>query len=75
MYDVGHTRLRPGIVDFRSPPGGQETTMDRPRQPSNDVPVGEPPFFPTGAILFFVALIGFFAVIWLGLYALMIHRR
>jgi hypothetical protein len=33
------------------------------------------PFFPTGAIVFFVLLVGFFGAVWLGLYALMISRH
>ena len=32
-------------------------------------------FFPRGAIAFFVALIAFFATVWLGLYGLMIYRH
>ncbi|MDR3606641.1 MAG: hypothetical protein P4M08_04575 [Oligoflexia bacterium] len=32
-------------------------------------------FFPKGAILFFLLLIVFFALVWLGIYALMIYRH
>lgn len=32
-------------------------------------------FFPKGALAFFIALIGFFALIWLGVYGVMIWRQ
>jgi hypothetical protein len=32
-------------------------------------------FFPRGAIAFFAAMTAFFSVVWLALYALMIHRH
>ncbi len=32
-------------------------------------------FFPKGAVAFFVSLIGFFALVWLSVYALMIYRE
>ncbi|HUJ27266.1 MAG TPA: hypothetical protein VLW85_14675 [Myxococcales bacterium] len=32
-------------------------------------------FFPRGAIAFFAAMIVFFAAVWLGLYALLLHRQ
>lgn len=32
-------------------------------------------FFPKGAVAFFVGMIGFFAVVWLGIYALMIYQQ
>lgn len=35
----------------------------------------ESQFFPKGAIAFFVGMLLFFAVIWLGVYALMIFRH
>jgi hypothetical protein len=35
----------------------------------------EAEFFPKGAILFFAALLVFYAAVWLGLYALMVGRR
>lgn len=31
-------------------------------------------FFPKGAIAFFLAMIAFFSVVWLGIYALMLSR-
>lgn len=31
-------------------------------------------FVPKGAVAFFVGLVVFFAVVWVGLYSLMIHR-
>ncbi len=33
------------------------------------------PFFPTGAIVFFVLLVCFFAAVWLTFYALMVSRH
>lgn len=32
-------------------------------------------FFPRGAIAFFVAMMGAFSLIWLGMYALLVHRQ
>lgn len=32
-------------------------------------------FVPRGAVAFFVALIVFFAAVWFGMYALMVHRN
>lgn len=32
-------------------------------------------FFPKGAIAFFIALIAFFAMVWLALYGIMIYRQ
>jgi len=34
----------------------------------------EPKFFPSGAIFFFVALLVFYAALWLVIYALMVGR-
>ena len=34
----------------------------------------EPKFFPSGAIFFFTALLGFYALLWLVIYGLMIAR-
>lgn len=34
----------------------------------------EPKFFPSGAIFFFVALLVFYAVLWLVIYGVMIAR-
>ena len=36
---------------------------------------GEKQFFPRGAVAFFAAMIVFFAAVWLGLYALLLHRQ
>jgi hypothetical protein len=35
----------------------------------------EAEFFPRGAIAFFAAMLVFFSAVWLGFYALMIHRH
>jgi hypothetical protein len=32
-------------------------------------------FFPKGAIAFFAAMLGAFALIWLGMYVLLVHRQ
>jgi len=32
-------------------------------------------FYPKGAIAFFVSMLGVFGLIWLGMYALLIHRH
>jgi hypothetical protein len=32
-------------------------------------------FFPRGAIAFFAALIALYGIIWLGIYALLLHRQ
>ena len=32
-------------------------------------------FFPKGAIAFFVTMLGGFALIWLGMYMLLVHRQ
>ena len=45
--------------------------MTEPSQPQD----AEPPFVPRGAIAFFVAMTGFFGVVWLAVYALMLHRQ
>ena len=42
---------------------------------SNEASEAEGEFHPKGAVAFFAGLIAFFAVIWLALYALMLHRR
>jgi hypothetical protein len=41
--------------------------------PPNE-PQGERTFFPSGAIVFFILLLVLYAVIWLGLYWIMIVR-
>jgi len=35
----------------------------------------EQEFFPKGAIAFFVTMLGGFALIWLGMYMLLVHRQ
>ena len=40
----------------------------------NDTVDGEKPFFPSGAIFFFVLLLVFYALLWLVIYGLMITR-
>lgn len=35
----------------------------------------EQEFFPKGAIAFFATMLGGFALIWLGMYMLMVHRQ
>lgn len=35
----------------------------------------EPAFFPKGALAFFGAMLASFAVIWLGLYLLLVQRQ
>jgi hypothetical protein len=32
-------------------------------------------FFPKGAIAFFATMLGGFALIWLGMYMLLVHRQ
>lgn len=32
-------------------------------------------FYPKGAIAFFVTMLGAFSLIWLGMYALLVHRQ
>ena len=32
-------------------------------------------FFPKGAIAFFATMLGGFALIWLGMYILLVHRQ
>lgn len=36
---------------------------------------GAEEFFPKGAIAFFVTMLGGFALIWLGMYVLLVHRQ
>jgi len=36
---------------------------------------GKPEFFPKGAIAFFAAMLVGFGLIWLGMYALLVHRQ
>jgi hypothetical protein len=38
-------------------------------------PDKEQEFFPKGAVAFFAAMLVFFSAVWLGFYALMIHRH
>lgn len=37
--------------------------------------VAEEEFFPRGAIAFFATMLGGFALIWLGMYMLLVHRQ
>lgn len=41
---------------------------------TNNVPKAADEFIPKGAMLFFAGLVGFYALVWLGLYALMAGR-
>jgi len=52
--------------------GHEEKTSVKPGIPE---PPAERPFFPKGAIAFFIAMLVGFAVIWGGVYALAIHRQ
>jgi len=45
------------------------------RPDSADTSFDETQFFPKGAIAFFVSMIVFFVIIWLGIYGLMILRK
>ena len=36
---------------------------------------GSAEFVPRGAVAFFAALLGFFSLVWLSFYALLLHRR
>jgi hypothetical protein len=36
---------------------------------------GTEEFFPKGAIAFFAMMLGGFALIWLGMYMLLVHRQ
>jgi len=41
----------------------------------SETPSKEAEFFPRGAVAFFVLMVGFFSVVWLFLYVLMIRRH
>ena len=41
----------------------------------SETPSNEAEFSPRGAVAFFVLMVGFFSVVWLFLYVLMIRRH
>lgn len=49
------------------------STTDKPESPTTKGQEHE--FFPSGAIVFFIALIAFFAMVWLAIYGIMIYRQ
>ena len=61
---AGFGKLTQARGDFRA------TTCNR----VNGTGENEKPFFPRGAILFFVVLLVFYALLWLVIYGLMIAR-
>lgn len=42
---------------------------------ANNPEVEKQEFYPKGAIAFFVAMLGAFGLIWLGMYVLLVHRQ
>jgi hypothetical protein len=45
------------------------------RETKDEVASAKDEFFPKGAIAFFVSMLIGFALIWVGIYLLMVHRQ
>jgi hypothetical protein len=52
----------------------KETSVETRKEPASKAATTEE-FYPKGAIAFFAAMLGAFALIWLGMYVLLVHRQ